>query len=485
LVAIPIGLAIVSFLIYAATIFTLPQIRDSKYCCEQSSFAAAVSNVVYGSRVGSLYTGVFDAFMDHFTDPLPDTLKKIRAELPEKPSDDTFSPTTLDGNGVGYPLVATVAFRLFGLQWWSLTAVMLILMAVSMAVFLLRFPPLLVTLYFGGLTVMLFTILVWDPGWRMQIPVGGIRYFSLTGLLPLFYILFSLIERQPSRAVVPLAIQTAILTLAALTRGNAVTAFGAIAVVGLVIARRNPTKLRDMVTIGVATAAVVAVIAFVVSPNWITSGRFHTIVWTRVTQSLLATNPNLSVAKLDEMYPCPAGETNADDGGGCIWSAYVKKHHIPIDSLGDKTFGGEFEAAMRAAFFEIAWKYPSETLQTFLYYKPAEIIDSLRVSLDFNLSEYSPLAIGLLLVALGTILSAAATARSLNREGAIILVAALFTATAYLAAYANPGVTADLLLCCLMGCGLLFGALVKALVKLARLTLFASPSGRTRTLPYS
>jgi hypothetical protein len=79
-------LAVVSFFIYSILVISLPQVRDTTYCCEQSSFAAAVSNIVYGSRIGSMYTGVFDLFMTHFTEPLPQTLEKIRAELPAQPS---------------------------------------------------------------------------------------------------------------------------------------------------------------------------------------------------------------------------------------------------------------------------------------------------------------------------------------------------------------------------------------------------------------
>jgi len=155
-------LAVVSFFIYSILVISLPQVRDTPYACEQSSFAAAVSNIVYGSRIGSMYTGVFDLFTTHFTEPLPQTLEEIRAELPAQPV-GKLSPTTLDGNGVGYPLVATAAFRLFGFHWWAPIAVMLTLMAASMAAFLRRFPPMLVTLYFSGLTAMLFSVWIWDP----------------------------------------------------------------------------------------------------------------------------------------------------------------------------------------------------------------------------------------------------------------------------------------------------------------------------------
>src|SRR5262249_45445059 len=96
-------LAVVSFFIYSILVISLPQVRNSRYCCELSSFAAAVSNIVYGSRIGSMYTGVFDLFLTHLREPLPQKLKEIRAELPAQPPGG-LSPTTLDGNGVGYPI---------------------------------------------------------------------------------------------------------------------------------------------------------------------------------------------------------------------------------------------------------------------------------------------------------------------------------------------------------------------------------------------
>src|SRR5579862_3343213 len=58
-------LAVASFAIYAAIVFSLPQVKSGPYCCEQSSFASAVSDVAFGARVGSLYSGLFHYFIDH------------------------------------------------------------------------------------------------------------------------------------------------------------------------------------------------------------------------------------------------------------------------------------------------------------------------------------------------------------------------------------------------------------------------------------
>jgi hypothetical protein len=288
------------------------------------------------------------------------------------------------------------------------------------------------------------------------------------GALPLFHILLSLTDQQRSRATKLLALQAAILTLVALARGNAVTAFGAIVLVGLVFARGRPAVVRDLVTVGLSSSALVILIALIVSPQWLTSGRFPTIVWTRVTQSL-GMNPSLPIADLNKMFPCekyvPGGIPPGigDQGGGCIWFAYVIEHNIPIDALWNKTFGGEFETAMRSAFFRIVSKYPWETLETFVYYKPLAVIVSIKSSLQFDFSGDPPLSIALLLASLGIALFATVSATETVQEMGVVLLATLFTTTAYLAAYANPGTTSDLLLYLLIVVGLALGAVVKYL----------------------
>ena len=102
-----IGLVALSFIIYVSTIFTLPQFRTAHYCCEHSSIAAAVSNVMYGARLGTLYSGVFDYFVAHYDDEsLEQRLKEAQMSaggLPAMPPGELYM-TTRDGNGVGYPL---------------------------------------------------------------------------------------------------------------------------------------------------------------------------------------------------------------------------------------------------------------------------------------------------------------------------------------------------------------------------------------------
>src|SRR5262249_33164729 len=136
---------------------------------------------------------------------------------------------------------------------------MLLLMALSAATFLLRFSGAtfasVVILYFSTLTVMLFTTMEWDPSYAINVPVGGIRYFSLITTLPLFHILFELLDshamqpRAGKRNRVLLGLQTAILVLAILVRGSALSLIGAITLVWVALAwshRRKAGELRAL-----------------------------------------------------------------------------------------------------------------------------------------------------------------------------------------------------------------------------------------------
>ena len=504
---VPLGavLAAASFLIYAGTIFALPQVQNARYCCEQSSFAAAVSNVIYRTRIGGFYADNLDFFLDRFTEPLNQVLPDARTPgvgLPAIPA-SVWVPTTRDGNGIGYPLVATAAFRLFGLHAWALPATMLLLMAVSAIVYLWRFSgayAAVVVLYFGALTSMLFTTLVWDPSYAVQIPVAGIRYFSLLSVLPVFHILLTLLDVQPERAgalwhnAALLAVQTLVLVLSILVRGSAISMVGAVLFVALLLAwrhRRDRGRIRAVIVhllvMGMASLVLMAAIIATIPRQYLAQGRVGTVVWQRVTESIGA-NPAWPFPGANDLFDCkehvPQGLESgmSDSNGGCIWFDYVKRHGIPADTLYDKTFGSLYETALREAFFKIAWRYPTEVLAAFVYYKPQRIVSSIVESLALNLAgdqakallpeglrvePYPPLAIGLWTAAIAVALAFFAFARiappELRMVARLALLSALFTIPPYLAAWARPHTSADLLLYCLFGAGLALGAVLVGL----------------------
>jgi hypothetical protein len=500
-----VALAVLAFAIYACTVFTLPQVRNSPACCESSGVAAGISNIMYGAPLGSLYSGTFSYFNDRVYEPFSQTLEQAQlpgAGLPAIPSGALYT-TTRDGNGVGYPLVATAAFRLFGMHAWALQLTMLLLMALSAAAFLWRFHSAafagVVTLYFTALTVMLFTSLVWDPLWQIQIAVGGVRYFSLVSVLPLFHILLTLLDLRPpqrqtaTRDAALLALQAAILLLTVLVRGSTLPAVAGIALVGMVLAWKHwrmteqlRTLLGKLAVMGLVSVASLSAIAVAVPRDYLTEGRFGPTIWERVTQGL-GTNPAWPFPGVTDMFDCkafmPQGlqRGTGDDNGHCIWFDYVLKHHIPIETAGDKVLGSSYETAMREAFFKIAARYPVEVLKTFIYYKPKGIVWSIATSMKFNFGgdqsrawhpagppvvPYSPLAIGLLFVSLAVALVhfgiGAVSMAELSRIAGVTLLLAAFTLTTCFVAWASPHTAADLLLYCLFGLGLAASAMLVA-----------------------
>jgi len=500
-----VALAVLAFVIYACAVFILPQVRNTLACCESSGLAAAISNIMYGAPLGSLYSDTFSYFNDRVYEPLSQVLEQAQrpgAGLPATPSGELYA-TTRDGNGVGYALVATAAFRLFGIHAWALQLTMLLLMALSAAAFLWRFHSAafagVVTLYFTTLTVMLFTSLVWDPQWQMQIAVGGVRYFSLVSVLPLFHILFTLVDPRPSpgetatRDAVLLALQTAILLLTVLVRGSTLPQVAGLALVGIVLAwrhRRKMERLRPLLgkfaVIGLASFATLSAIAVAVPQDYLTEGRFGPSIWERVTQGLGA-NPAWPYPGVADMFDCkkfmPEGLQPGmrDENGHCIWFDYVVKHHIPIEQAPEKVLGGSYETAMREAFFKIAARHPAEVLKTFIYYKPLLIVRSVSNSMKFNFGgdqsrarnpagppvvPYPPLAIGLLLVSLAVALAhfgiGAVSTAELSRIVGVTFLLAAFTLPTYFAVWAKPPTAADLLLYCLFGLGLAAGAMLVA-----------------------
>jgi hypothetical protein len=72
-----------------------------------------------------------------------------------------------------------------------------------------------------------------------------------------------------------------------------------------------------------------------------------------------------------------------------------------------------------------------------------------------------------LLASVGVALFVAATATRIRREMAGVSLVALFTIPAYIAAYANPATSGDLLLCCLIATSLALGTGAAKLVDLS------------------
>jgi hypothetical protein len=477
--------AAASFIIYASAVVALHQYHVNLFYCERVGLAAAVSNVVYGAPLGKVYPAIQAQLLDMGA-PAEEVLDRVIHLSPAPQNPMTAQP---DGNGIGFITVASWAMRLFGPHLFALPLFTLGLLALSAAVFLWRFPDdrsAVVTVSFLALTLMLCTPLVWDTAFAGQIPIGGIRYFSLLAVIPAFHIVLELADRgggDPAKKwdLVSLAVQAIILVLAVLVRGSAAFVAGPILLVGLVKAwgsRGNRTQLRSLrnkaAIIAMVGAVFVGLLLAVLPSRYLLDGRATTVFWHRVVISL-GINPAWPFGNLREIYHCENGGIPeglvpgaADRNGGCIWWHWVGTHDLPSEVGISGIYGGQYESVMRATFFDIAQLYPREVLATFLYYKPKWLLQSMEyivLNSAFNSSILNVLAIvgfvnfaGLLIVPAG--FSAGAAMLRLTGLG---LLFGIFTIPSYLVVWATPHTVADLLFYCLFSIGMGLGAALEPL----------------------
>ena len=136
--SLAVTFAVLSCLIYGCTVLSLPQLRDARYCCEQNAVAVAVSNIMFGAPLGTAYSSAYDYFVKRQSAPLSGALDNLQTDA-ELPAAAGQIITMWDGNGVGYLLFVTAAFRLFGMPAWALPSTMWLLMSLSAVVFLWQF----------------------------------------------------------------------------------------------------------------------------------------------------------------------------------------------------------------------------------------------------------------------------------------------------------------------------------------------------------
>jgi hypothetical protein len=477
-----IGIPFVAAAIYIFTSLLLPWVWDGPYCCEQRGFAVAVSNIIYGAPLGTMRSDVLAYFLLHLYEPLGQTLAALTEAIPVRSEllPIFLQLTTDDGNGIGYPLFATAAFRLFGLYSWAPLFTMFLLMTVAAAAFLWRFGHRMasvVTVYFVALTIMLFTSIVWDPIYRSQVESASIRYFSLLAVIPVFHIILHLLDppvADPAirrRGYALLGIQTALLAFAILVRGSAASLLGAIGTVWLFLVWRRDRLaplLRDAVLIGSVGATLIAALIYVMPEEYRIEGRVGTVFWHRLVVSLTI-NPNFPFPGLTEMFDDCAkhGEglhrTTGDANAGCIWADYQRKHHLPVDA---SPYSRAYEAVLAKQFFAIVRAFPHAMFDTFFYYKSLKIYRSLRLVLITNFADglnsagvtpgyhffpYPGSAIALLVVALTVGFAHVLTSGwmwplAIGRAGGVALWALLWTLPPYFVAWANPPTIADLIL---------------------------------------
>jgi hypothetical protein len=335
-------------------------------------------------------------------------------------------------------------------------------------------------LYFFAATVSLPSLIRFIH----QIPVGGIRYFSVFAILPAAHILFeflsaSEIHYKPKlRYLLLLAIQVFFLTGAIFIRGSPgylAIGIGAAAVVLLLRSLRHVTARRSLVSITGFVLVLVMLFSGLtygaIPQEYKASGRVTGVFWHRAVVSF-EVHPSWPFGNLTEVYDCrpsiPQGlrRWEGDKNGHCIWVSAGSRRGMTAWELVEGVYDAAYENTMRTAFFNILRTYPRETAETFLYYKPAWLINALFVSFVMNFHGNT----GLWLITLAE-LAAVVLFRLLSNDrqkapwAPLLVVLGLFAVFALLpqlVAWSMPYTIADISMYVFMGVGLLLGEAANA-----------------------
>jgi hypothetical protein len=467
--------AVVSFIIYVSAVVAIQQPGENFFYCERVGLAVALSNVVYQAPFGKVYPAVETTLLD-MRAPAGSVFEKAK-QLGAQPEDPVTAIN--DGDGAGFILVATLAMRVFGPHLFSIPFFALGLMAISAVMFLWRFHDdrcTIVTMTFFSLTLMLCTPLVSDPEVASQMPVGGLRYFSLLAILPAFHLALELIDGQgqPSRVagwlnLSLLKVQVILLVLAIFVRESAGSLAGPILLIGLLKVwrdRRYRDKLqwfcRKASVVAMAGAIFVAVLLIALPSPYLRDGRATTLFWDRPLISL-GVNPGWPFEHLRAIYDCtrdiPEGLVAGvvDRNSHCVWWHWVRARDIPTEVAISELYGSRYDAVMRAVLFNIVRLYPSEVLATLFYHKPKWIVESiayLTLNPTVHYSSLNVLVIAGFVNFLGLLaISAGISTRSKLHLAGLGALFGISVIPSYLVAWALPHTTADLLFYCLLCIG--------------------------------
>ena len=314
-----------------------------------------------------------------------------------------------DGNGAGYPVFASFAMRLFGPHLSALIYSFLLMMGISTLVFVYRFRDdrlFMVPLQFFALTLMLLSPLASNTWPVDQAPIGGLRYFSVAGILPALHIFFEVTDRSraAAKAVISnfilLGLQVFIFAFVMFARGSVGYLLAPIllgVLFGIWSNRRSPVQLRQIAgKIVFSTVAGIAFISIITTtvPDYEKTGRLFGTIWHRAFVSF-GLHPDWPFGNLRQVYDCadvvPGGLKRYpnDQNAHCVfWSTYppAVSHELTDNEISRRLLGGDYEKELQSAFFNVVFSYPRQVLELYVYYKSAMILWALREAIDFDLS---------------------------------------------------------------------------------------------------
>ena len=462
-------LAIASLLVFAAAALLLRQgDHDSdkwEFDVDRLPIAAAVSTIVYGAPIGSYYHGVEQALLD-FDTPIKVSFGRVTSGIPL----GDLVPAHFGGIGTGFPMVTLAAMYVFGVHLSSIVIMFSCLMGVTTFLFLLRFNDdraLFVPITFGVLTVMMVTPLATNAFNAGQVPVGGYRYFSMLGVIPGMHLFLELVSNNAHRPPwnkkgASLAVLQSIMLSVSLFINVATIYLAGTIIFGCMIAlvrRRGDSRQPRAVVSETLLIAVIFVSVFILLK--VIAGQFYAtgtsdMVWHRVFISLGA-NPAWPFGDLHQVYSTcqqhiPKGlvPSIVDRNAGCVWDSYAQAHDISGAQKTAQRYGPLYEAALRAAFFNVVLQYPKQVFVTFFYYKPLLLASTLRSIFSFDFLFSWPISVMVVLQFLITTvysysISADPRSNHITTLAAGLVISAVCCCVIYLAAWSLPWTSSELL----------------------------------------
>jgi hypothetical protein len=335
-------------------------------------------------------------------------------------------------------------------------------------------------LYFFAATVSLPSLLRFIH----QIPVGGIRYFSVFAILPASHILFEFVRATEAnyklslRYLLLLAVQVFFLTGAIFIRGSPAYLAMGIGTAALLLLLRNLRHVaarRSLISLtGFFLVSVMLFSGLVygtIPQEYKASGRVTGVLWHRAVVSF-AVHPSWPFGNLTEIYDCRSsipeglGRWEGDKNGHCIWVSVGSRKGMTAWELVEGVYDIAYENTMRTAFFDILRMYPREAAETFLYYKPAWLINAIVASFGMHFHGNTSLWLITLAELAAMVLFRLLSTDRQKAPWALLLVVlglfAVFAVLPQLVAWSIPHTIADISIYVLMGLGLLLGEAANA-----------------------